>query len=89
MAPKDTSCCLARFWVAVLEIINLNLAIQTQPGHELKMPLGAFSTSPLSSRGLVSLGLVSSACWHLWASACSAVSQTSGWQHSTRINPVL
>lgn len=41
-----------------VEIINLNLAIQTQPGHELKMPLGAFSTSQLSGRGLVSLGAV-------------------------------
>lgn len=41
-----------------VEIINLNLAIQTQPGHELKMPLGAFRLSQFSGRGLVSPGAV-------------------------------
>lgn len=41
-----------------VEIINLNLAIQTQPEHELKMPLGAFRPSQFSGRGLVSPGAV-------------------------------
>lgn len=59
MVPKDASGHFARFFLGCgVEIINLNLAIQTQPGHELKMPLGAFSTSQLSVRGPVSQGPV-------------------------------
>lgn len=58
-----------------VKIINLNLAIQTQPGLELKMPLGASRSSQFSGRGLVSRGqsaFLSSACWRLWAPACAS-----------------